>query len=308
MNRPGMDRFLTCVVRRSESDTIIRVGALLLIMVVVPVMAILLTMDLLWVYNNYLSDPEEVIELADFLLNHLDDFVGAHLMEYTIGTFVLYLIFNSYLRHCKRDLVWMDSLIEYVDSYGRDTTRMRSIRNKADEKRTSRVTRGFLIWFIIVLSLCMLQALFISLRNMQTELAMTTINILILVMIVQMAFTSIYIYRHIVGHSRLQHVFTEEFRNQMSEDLPKLETTEALESHISIWKYLPLLVMTFGLFSIVSTLWSIHMMNHHIRDQWYYEEKTLRMIAIKEEVTAVDRVFSEKEKTRTEKFIMFMTR
>ncbi|MBP5735520.1 MAG: hypothetical protein J6W53_06885, partial [Candidatus Methanomethylophilaceae archaeon] len=68
MDRPGMDRFLTCVIRRSEHDSIIRVGALLLIMVVIPVLAVLLTLDILWIYNRFIADPTEVIELPEFLL------------------------------------------------------------------------------------------------------------------------------------------------------------------------------------------------------------------------------------------------
>ncbi len=308
MDRPGTDRFLTCVVRRSERDSIIRIGALILIMIVVPVFAILLTLDLLWVYNRFIADPTDVIELPNFIIEHMDDFVGAHLMEYTIGTFILYLVFNTYLNHCKRDHEWMESLIEYVDSYGRDTSVMRRIRNEADVSRTRNVTKGFLIWFIIVLLLCMMQALFISLRDMQPDLAVMVINILILVTILQLSFTSIYIYIHIFRHTKLQHEFTESFKEQMSEEFPKLETIGELKQQAKLWQFVLLMVVTLGFYSIISALWSIHLMNDHIRDEWEYEEMLLRSMAAHEGAIGVEKVFSEKPKTFIEKAWMVFTR
>lgn len=308
MDRPGMDRFLTCVIRRSEHDSIIRVGALLLIMVVIPVLAVLLTLDILWIYNRFIADPTEVIELPEFLLEHMDDFVGAHLMEYTIGTFVLFMVFRSYLSHCNRDHEWMESLIQYVDSYGRDTSVMERIRTEADVTRTKRVTIGFLIWFIIVLVICMLQALFISLRDMDPDLAVTVINILIIEMIVQLSFTSIYIYIHIFRHTRMQSEFTESFKEQMSDMFPKLETMPKYTQPAKLWQFIVLMIVTLGFYSVISAMWSIHLMNNHIREEWVYEEKLLRMIAAHEGAVGVEKVFSDRPKTFIEKAWMAFTR
>jgi hypothetical protein len=308
MANTGVDRFLTCVIRRSEKDTIIRVGALILIMIVTPVVAILLTLDALWVYNNYIADPTEIIEFPNFVLSHLDDFAGAHMMEYSIGTYILYLVFRSYLNHCERDLEWMDSLIAYANHKGRNTENLTNIRNKGFIEKTRRVTKCFLIWFIIVLFVCGFQAVFISLKDMQPQLAVMTINILIFVMILQMAFTTIYIYRHIKYHTEVQHEFTTEFAKIMPEMAPKMETTECFIKDVALWKFLVPMILTFGLFSILSTMMSIHLMNHHIRDQWVYEEKLVRRIAHEEKAVGVEKVFSDREKTLAEKVLMVFSR
>lgn len=308
MTDTGADRFLTCVVRRSDKDSIIRIGALLLIMVVTPVVAILLTLDILWVYNRFIADPTDVIELPNFILDHMDDFAGAHLMEYTIGTFILYLILKTYLEHNERDVVWMDSLITYMESYGRGIEELISIRNQIYLDRIRRVARGFLVWFAFVITVCVFQALFISLRNLEPHMAVMTINILIFVMIVQLSFTSIYIYRHIAKHTVLQHRFTELFAEEMSDIFPNLGTIEAIDAKIPLWKFVVPMILTFGLFSIISTMWSIHLMNDHIRDQWAYEEKLVRLIARHEGAIGVEHVHSEKKKTLPEKILMAFTR
>ncbi|MBQ7620981.1 MAG: hypothetical protein IJV02_01020 [Candidatus Methanomethylophilaceae archaeon] len=66
--------------------------------------------------------------------------------------------------------------------------------------------------------------------------------------------------------------------------------------------------MSSGLFSIFSTMWSIHLMNDHIRDQWAYEEKLVRLIARHEGAIGVEYVYSDKEKTLPEKILMAFTR
>lgn len=304
----GADAFLTCVVRRSEKDSIIRIGALILIMVVTPLMSILLTLDIIWVYNRFIADPSEVIELPTFLMDHMDDFAGAHLMEYTIGTFLLYLIFKAYLNHNERDIVWMDSLITYVKSYGRDTEDLIPLRNKIHTEQIKRVTRSFLIWFAFVLVVCMLQALFISLRDMQPHIAVMTINIFILIMIIQLSFTTIYIYRHISMHAKLQHVFTQLFTERMSDMFPDLGTMKAEDKAVPLWKFVVPMILTLGLFSIFSTMWSIHLMNNHIRDQWEYEERLVRLIARQEKAIGVEMVRSDRKKTLAEKIYMALVR
>ena len=308
MAAKGADEFLTCVIRRSEKDSIIRIGALILVMVVVPIMAILLTLDAIWVYNNYLADPTEVIEFASFILDHMDDFAGAHMMEYTIGTYILYLVLKTYLSHSDRDITWMDSLIDYAESYGHDTKELRRVRNQSKVEGSRHVTRYFLMWFAIALSLCIFQSLFISLRDMQPHVAVMVINILIFVMIVQMSFTSVYIYRHITYHSQKQHEFTELFSEAMADELPGLGSMHMYEKVIPVWKLMIPLILTLGLFSIISTPMAIHMMNNHIREEWGYEERLVRLMYRQEGAVGVDKVFTEREKTLVEKVYMMFAR
>ena len=304
----GADTFLTCVVRRSEKDSLIRIGALILIMVVTPVLAILLTLDAFWVYNRFFADPEEIIGLPTFIIDHLDDFAGAHLMEYTIGSYLLYLIFKTYLSHNERDVVWMDSLITYVGSYGRKTEDLKAIRDRIHTDQIRRVVRRFLYWFAFVVLACIAQALFISLKNMQPNSAVMIINIFILVMIIQLSFTTIYIYRHTSKHTMLQHEFTLIFSERMSDMFPDIGTISYDGRRIPLWKFIVPMVITFGLYSLVSTMWAIHIMNNHIREQWEYEERLVRLIARQEKAIGVDMVTSEREKTLAEKVFMAFSR
>lgn len=55
-------------------------------------------------------------------------------------------------------------------------------------------------------------------------------------------------------------------------------------------------------------MWSIRLMNDHIRDQWAYEEKLVSLIARHEGAIGVEHVHSDKEKTLPEKILMAFTR
>ena len=103
-------------------------------------------------------------------------------------------------------------------------------------------------------------------------------------------------------------IFTELFAEEMSESFPNLGTVEAFDTKIPLWKFIVPMILTFGLFSIFSTMWSIHLMNDHIRDQWAYEENLVRLIARHEGAIGVEYVHSDKEKTLPEKILMAFTR
>ena len=60
-----------------------------------------------------------------------------------------------------------------------------------------------------------LKGVSVAKMNMEPHMAVVTINILIFVMIIQLSFTSIYVYRHVSKHTILQHRFTELFAKEM---------------------------------------------------------------------------------------------
>ncbi len=290
MGDESADRFLTCVIKRSENDLIIRVGALILIMLVVPLVAILILLDAIWVYNTYIADPTKVIDLPVFIFDHLDHFAGAHLMEYTVGTFLMYMIIKEYVDHEKRDLVWMDSLIDYAEYRGHDAGRMKEIRDNVRSKSARKVKKAFLIWFILVIVASACQALFISLRDMDPQSAVLVINVLIFEIMVQIIFTGAYLQRKTVKLTDLQCRFSEAFHESMRGDFPEMEPMRLEVKEIKLIYTIILNAVTLGVFGLFHLFWAVSELNLHIRTQWMYELALVRAVGKNEKVAGVEKV------------------
>ena len=288
MGSPSADKFLTCVLKRSENDAIVRVGALILIMLVVPVMAVLLTLDALWIFNTYFADPTEVIELPNFILDHMDDFVGAHMMEYTIGTFILFFLMKAFYDHCKRDHMWMDALIGYAEENGRDASKLKSIKGEMKIGRADRIYKVYGVWFVVVGLCCVFQALFISMRDLEPHTAVAIINGLIFVMIAQLSYTTGFLIYFINIYDEVQVRFTEEYQSLMSDLLPDLGVMVDNIKEIKMAPYMVITILTLGLLSLFSMFWAVHTLNIHIKNQWDYEEKLMRIIAKREKAIRVE--------------------
>ena len=288
MGRQSADDFLTCVMKRSENDLIIRVGALILLFVVVPILAIIIAADINWFYNEYIRNPSETVEFPKFIVDHIDDFAGAHLMEYTIGTFILFIIIRSLKNHARRDIEWMSALTDYAESYGHDVSALRVIMGRVNLEKTLKLAWGFYIWFLAVLICCICQALFISLDNLEVHTAVMTINVLIFEMVIQVCFTSFYIQWKIRKLDRIQCDFTKVFCWMMKGDFVILMPMPPSMKPHKLKRHLVAIALTLGSYSTFYLLWSVEVMNKHIRRQWTYEEYLLGKIIKQEGATGAE--------------------
>lgn len=115
MGNPGADRFLNCVLNRNEHDTIISVVVIALVILGTPA----------YILGNMISFQ---IEVGDIF--YLEDYYTVVLYMSIIATFVLLIVIRSLERHKKRDLEWMESLIEYAKFDGKDTKGLECVRSE----------------------------------------------------------------------------------------------------------------------------------------------------------------------------------
>lgn len=283
MGNRFVDDFLTCVIGRSENDTIVRINSILLVMVMVPFVVIILVLDAHWVYSTYIAeDPTQIISFSQFVLNHIDDFLGAHLVECTVGTYLLFMIMKELVNHCQRDMIWMDALIGYAGSKGCDTSAMEEVKGSMKFERAILLAKIFLAWFVLVFFLCVAQALFLSNMNMDSQVGVYTINVLVMEMVIQIAFCGLYLFNVVQRFDASQVRFTELFVDAMGDQLEGIEPMVSNIRTHRILVHLLLVIVTLGLYSFPFFLVSVFRMNKHIDVQWPYEENLLNAILRKE--------------------------
>ena len=295
MGKQSADRFLTCVLKRPDNDLVIRIGAILMIMLIVPMIALLLTIDSVWVYNTYIVDSSKTVDLLTFFFNHMDDIAGAHLFEYCIGVFLMYMIMNTFMGHLRRDIVWMDSLIEYAEDYGHETDRLKEMREDMMVGHSERYTKFFLVWFVVVAVVCVLQCVFISMKDMEPHAAVMVVNILIFEVIVQMSFTTVYLYKYVQNCDMRQCEFTEEFVRLMKDDIPDACPMKTNMKYGSVRTVMFATILTLGMLSVFGIMYAIHRLNIHICTQWSYEEDLLKTIGLKEGANSIIRIPKERK-------------
>ena len=109
------DRFVDCVIRRTEWDALPKTNGIVLILVLPTIINIILTTTLLAFHQDIFPGDHSLIIAT----------VMGIMVECYLAGFVLFSLAKRTRNHLARDRVWMDSLIGYVESHGADTSGMR---------------------------------------------------------------------------------------------------------------------------------------------------------------------------------------
>lgn len=263
------DMFADCVVRRSEYDTVMKPGTVILTMVLPALLALVAVM---------------VVIDANVGTSFTDEGVRAGILVATVTECcvigqMLYMLSARTARHQARDDTWAEALMGYAESKGADTSEMRDIAKRMHRKGrsplrvVSLVMWGFSVLFLIGLGVY-LGLLSRPMDQMVYLLGAVSYVLLILQFLLSVGAT----YGFPYDHEKRQIAFTEELSARMHDvgiDVPAMERLVGKPHRIIC---AVLFVVTLGLFSVVLFLLACRNMNLHIHNQWAYEQKLLDRI------------------------------
>ena len=262
------DRFVDNVVRRSDWDTITKTSVITLVLVFPIVFALLFSFYVFYENPDVFLDSENSILVA---------LVVSLVGECFLASLILFSLTARTHRHLRRDMLWMDALIGYVDSKGGDSERLRSIRGEVNDRWwTVKTLFSMCIWLSIAV---ILGAIGIFMFYRVNVLDMDVLNVVYLsyaLLLIQFIFTTGTTYRFPAKHDDAQHRFTKELQRCLPGiDQPAMGHEVRIGSRII---HIILFVVTLGLYSIPLLLLANHGMNKHIRNQWNYETDLMMKI------------------------------
>ena len=280
MSANAADRFLNCVMKRSDSDSLFRIGAFLMITILAPAIAFV-------VMHEFLGSGSSIAD------------TGVELVAWTAILYALYLEVKGLNLHLARDAEWADSLASYARFRGRGSDEIDSLAGSmrdAGNGRAMQVTKyTFLAMAVVNIAAAVLTG--------NRDIGVTSQSILtwaaLILTVVEMAFTSAYILETITKHNFQQCKLTSLFVESMGGIINIGEmSTGAAKEKIDLLPHIILLMITLGVYSLFFNLFVLHRMNNHISCQWEYEERLLEEIAKAEGATDVRRIEVERKKVK----------
>lgn len=263
------DRFADNVVRRTELDNRTSLYVVLMLLVLPPIVAVILSTYVVIENPDVFVDPDDVT----FAI------VTAMITECCVASFLLFSINRAGRKHQRRDMEWMDDLIGYVESKGGDSSGMHEVRDRI--RMTGWKVKGAFSGLMLFLGLAML---LVTAVLVSTGVDVVDDNIFLLLFIsyvlllVQLVFTMGTTIRFPYRHDKAQCRFTEALSIQMkSIGIPCEPMNRTVHRRFMV-VHIVLFIVTLGLYSSVLLLLTIHRMNKHIKAQWDYEERLLREI------------------------------
>ena len=263
------NRFVNCVMNRYRSDTVVRTGATLLL-IIMPLIALVFGS----IYKVISSE-----ETGDEIV-----FLGftAGFMFYYVVMIVMFMMYRRLIDHSARDAVWREALMRYAASRGCDISGMHSIdvtikyeeRTLAEWPAIILMAIGFLVFAVVG---GIPKKVGFSDTTDGTHLIVLILVSIVLCTLV-FAFVFLYTLRFPHMHESNQISFTEEFSRQMyARDVQMLPMKQVVTQK-SIVLSIILFVITGGLFG----LWMIYCAytdaNNHIQNQWSYENRIMNKI------------------------------
>lgn len=269
MSAPGADRFLDCVLHRGGNDTVLLIAVMLFAIIGVP----------------------------GFILYQIVPMIIHSGAVYSIENFYLYLLFTSILialftycmvssvvKHHARDVVWMDSLKEYAESKGKVTTTMEPLCRKMEGLVDSRFKWYLLgaLGALIVVNIAQ-ASMHLRLYSIASyfELAIS------LFVIANLGIADLYVMDRIQKIDSVQTSFTREFCESMLGEQPILEEMNTGMKTYSLKTQMILMIATLGLYSLILSVWTAHILNVHVRSQWTYEEGVIRWMMAKDNLDSI---------------------
>ncbi|MBE6523564.1 MAG: hypothetical protein E7Z65_01635 [Thermoplasmata archaeon] len=259
--------FRTCIQERNRYDTIVNglISTLLALMPMVFFFAFLFVPSIIpqFYFLTFSSNCDhQSIEIGVFCL------------------VVQYINYSMYLRmerHSKRDFTWRSSLIHCTESLGADVSEMRA----KHEAISSRDTFKMKVPCLISIGITMLGLFYIVTRPINpneydvfyTAAAVALIGAPVITFILTMPANLGYPYRHETD----QFEFTEIMKGALAEKGIFIESFPRKVKHIRWTIHLVLFIVTLGLYSLYILVMMFRSMNEHIRYQWEYETRLLKV-------------------------------
>ena len=274
------DEFLTCVMKRSDNDVILRVGSVLLLMFAVPVIMVLIPLVILVIFAYMTDAYESGWESFEYILDNLS--IGIMLFSSIIEAFITYMMINSYYMHQKRDTVWMGSLTKYAASYGKDVSELETINEQFSSNKADIIRKVAIVYFLFVLVSHTFMAILMSTKVVEGHMVYDIAYATSLSMLIEACLGSAYVFVSIRKQDNLQCDFTSKWASMMADEIPEAEPMVTRIKLRKIWPHLVLMAVTIGVYAIIFALWVIHTVNLHISRQNTYEEAVLKWIMDKE--------------------------
>lgn len=263
------DDFADCVIRRTEYDTVMKPGMLLLTMILPALMA-LVAVALAIDDNLGTNFTEEGVRVGILI---------SMVIECCIIGFLLYLLSSRTHRHQVRDDIWVEALTGYARSKGASVFEMEKLASKIHRRgRFPLRAISIVLWGFSVLFLLGLGVYFGLLAEHMVERIYFLGAISYILLILQFLLSTGATYGFPYSHEKRQIAFTEEFSARMEDvgvDMPVMRSAVGKPHWIIC---VILFVITFGLFSVVMFLFACRNMNLHIHNQWKYEQEVLHRI------------------------------
>ena len=275
MKAPGAERFLNCVMHRSQSDAVVLVAVILLVVLGTP-------SQLFYTIYSFYSYTEQSFDLIDLYTMIL--FMGI------IATFVLYKMVKSLTDHHARDVEWTGSLTEYAESCGKDVTELRAIGSEISAVTGIAATKTAQLCFIVVFFFNMSLAIFYAMSFEYHEDVIYTSEVILLTLIqVDLCLSTLYVYHCFSKLDALQCRFTEAFSEIMSEG-DRLKTLSTGIRQHKLWIHAALMIVTLGIYALPFMLWTVHTQNVHILSQWDYETDLLHWMGVRDGAKGIEAV------------------
>lgn len=263
------DTFADCVIRRTEWDTVMKPGMVILMMFVPALIALFLVTFVLDETAGSVFTEDSV--RAGILI--------ALVTECSVVSFLLYIMASRTGRHQKRDEIWTDSLIGYVRSKGGSTDELESLARKIHKRgRAPLRAISLVLWGFSAVYLLFLAFYFFWTDGNISDHVYLYGTVGYIILIVQFLLTTGTTYGFPRSHEKAQIAFTEELSTQFSRvgiDVAPMERMVGKPHWIIC---IVLFVITLGLFSLILFIMSCRNMNLHLRNQWDYEERLLEAI------------------------------
>ena len=263
------DMFADCVVRRTEYDTVMKPGIILLTMAL-PALLALAVVTIVIDVNIGVNFTEEGVS-AGILV--------ALVTECCVIGYMLYMLSGRTARHQSRDDDWAAALIGYARSKGADVSDMEALAKKMHRRGRSPLrVLSLVLWGISVIFLLFLGVYLGLLSEPLDQRIYLLGTISYILLILQFLLSTGATYGFPYKHEKRQIAFTEEFSRRMGDiglEFPSMKPLVGRPHRILMGL---LFIITLGLFSLVLFLLACRNMNLHIHNQWGYEQKVLERI------------------------------
>lgn len=260
---PAADKFANNVVKRSESDIVVRTRLIFML--------------------SFLPLLISIIGLSVIRMGNTVDMAAASLVitatEFSILGFLLFIMSYRTYKHGMRDIEWMDTLIEYVASKNARTQEMESYRKKIHPlfRRVS-IYISLLLMSFNVLYLLLIGVFFYSHGDMFSEHVVAMSGASLTILILQFILSSGSTVLFPGYHDELQSKFTVAMKASL---MPRGIVVSSMPNSVRkrhILIHILLFIVTFGLYLVYSLFESSIKMNIHLYNQWEYEVKLLEEI------------------------------
>lgn len=275
------DDFVNCVVRRSDKDMFLKPSLMIASLIVPLVMGTMISAYILIVNgeNGYVHFQQEDMEECALAI-----IISALILESAVMSFMVFCVTRRNNNHLKRDIVWMNSLSDFVDYHGGDSSEMRSIVQRSKHRSEKTVTiLSMLIWLIILAILIVFGVFAHRVTSEEETMGLTTMFLvamapIILLLMTQFLITVGAVYRFPAKHDSIQTKFSEEFKKQCSRFGLQINAMEHRIKRRMAWVHIILAVLTLGLYSMIYLIIACRQMNRHMSVQWRYEEELMSRI------------------------------